>query len=320
MTKPIRWLITGSRGYVGRHLTSRLLREGVDYVGLDKETSHSLSERDKNIECIGDYLDQKFVRTLFENNEITGLVHLAALKDVTEAIENPTLYLESNLEGSISLLNLMEEHNVKKIVFASSAAVYGDQNTHNGFKESDKTIPSNAYGKSKLEFENYLFANGSSLGLSTISLRFFNIGGAERDLLPDLNGSNLIPKLIDSALGKSVFSIFGGAFPTKDGTAERDFVHISDVVDAILKAMNHVATSTGSEIVNVGSGQATSVQTALQEVSDFLNTQIFSEVSQPREGDAYSSFADISTARVLLNWEPKKVFSEIINSYTNHVT
>lgn len=309
------WLISGSRGYVGRNLTRKLKVNGINYIGFDIETEFFREPNFGINEYIGDYCDNRFIRNLLSNHEFVGVIHLAALKNVSDAIVNPDKYILKNYRESITFLDTLVKHQVKRIILASSAAVYGNQNTKDGFRETDKLQASNAYGKSKLDLENYIFNGEKFMDCSTIALRFFNIGGAKGKNYSDLSGDNLIPKLLRSLDSSTSFELYGNNFPTKDGTALRDYVHIDDVTEAILSAMVYSENQRGAIAVNIGSGVPTSVLEVIGFIESFSDKKIKIEVADPRIGDSYSSFSSIAAAFELLNWKPSRNISNLIESY-----
>ena len=315
MTSQDMWLITGSRGYVGRHLTLLFRSEGIEYVGIDYQ---SIDPLDANLdtnskELEGDFSDELLVTRILIDYPIKGIIHLAALKDVSQAIEYPERYLKENLDTSMSFLNLVSDFNVQKFIFASSAAVYGDKNTLLGFDETDETSASNAYGESKLRFEMFLKEWHKRKSTTVLALRFFNISGASRDLKPDLEGSNLIPLILRSAEKSTALNIFGNNFPTKDGSAQRDYVHVEDVVEAIFLSTKIQEPS--FEILNIGTGVGTSVFEVVESLNKSFDLDLRLKIQDSRPGDSYSSIAKNDKAKQLLGWVPKRNFSEIIESY-----
>jgi UDP-glucose 4-epimerase len=314
------WLITGSRGYVGRHLTLLLRSKGIEYVGIDYQAlgSLDLTHGTNSKELEGDYSDKLVVARTLVDYPIRGIIHLAALKDVSQAIQYPDRYLSENLETSISFLKVVSEFKVQKFIFASSAAVYGDKNTLSGFDETDETSASNAYGESKLRFEMILKEWQEQHGTTVFSLRFFNISGANRVLKPDLEGSNLIPLILRSARNSTTLNIFGSNFPTKDGTAQRDYVHVEDVAEAIF--LSSKIQGPCFEILNIGTGFGTTVLEVVKSLNMSFNLDLLLKIQDPRPGDSYSSIAKNLKAKQLLGWVPKRNFIEIIESYrTSHI-
>lgn len=306
------WLITGSRGYLGRHLTSQLNSMGVTYIGIDRQTGHNLFPEK---EIVGDYSNHEFIQRLLLRHNFSGVIHLAALKDVSAAILNPESYLKENLQSSISFFDQLASHGVTKSVFASSAAVYGNQNTEFGFKESDQIAPSNAYGESKALFEEYLKNWTLVTQGSVISLRFFNLGGTFDNLGADLEGTNLIPKILRFANEQKVFGVFGDKFPTNDGTAERDYIHVADVVSAIQKSIEVLGSETGIQTFNIGTGRPISVIQVIEKMTSLLEKKIEITFETARTGDSYRSFANIEKAVEGLGWSPQRSFEDIVSSY-----
>jgi UDP-glucose 4-epimerase len=306
-------LITGASGYLGRHLLKSLESEDVDFIALDwSRKSYAI----KNF-VEGSFFDLQMMERIFSKNNIHKIIHLAALKDVSEALLHPSKYLEENFKGTQDFFEFAAIHGVSKFVFASSAAVYGNLNTLNGHKESGGVAPSNAYGESKLLGETFLEQLCQRNDVRGVSLRFFNLGGAREAILPDLDGNNLIPRLIRASNLQSQFGVYGGNYPTIDGTALRDYVHVDDVVDAIMRSLFLLDSEIRHEILNIGSAEPKSVLEVIDAINSLTNQKIRYNLIGPREGDPYSSFADISKARDVLKWFPKKSFEDLIFSYSS---
>jgi UDP-glucose 4-epimerase len=311
LNKP--WLVTGSRGYVGRHLINSFGRSGLRYIGVDQKTGHGTAAVVGENELLGDINDPSFVESLLSRFDFQGVVHLAALKDVSEALREPDKYLQQNLNGSINFLTSVTGSGIDKIVFASSAAVYGNRNTDHGFVESDPLEASNPYSESKIGVENFLMTQSQNTKVKAVALRFFNIGGSVYGIDSDLDCNNLIPRIFRAVERQEDIFVYGNSFPTEDGTAIRDYVHVLDVVSAIQKAINKIDSLSGYNAFNIGTGSKTSVQKVLDLMSKKLPLSII-EVA-PRSGDSYSSLANIERARLMLEWEPNYNFDQILESY-----
>jgi UDP-glucose 4-epimerase len=311
LNKP--WLVTGSRGYVGRHLTNFFGRSGFHYIGVDQKTGHGTSAVVGENELLGDINDPSFVESLLSRFDFQGVVHLAALKDVSEALREPDKYLQQNLNGSINFLKSVTGSGIDKIVFASSAAVYGNRNTDHGFVESDPLEASNPYSESKIGVENFLMNQSQNTKVKAVALRFFNIVGRVYGFDSYLDCNNLIPRIFRAVERQEDIFVYGNSFPTEDGTAIRDYVHVLDVVSAIQKAINKIDSLSGYNAFNIGTGSKTSVQKVLDLISKKLPLSII-EVA-PRSGDSYSSLANIERANLVLGWEPNYKFDQILESY-----
>jgi UDP-glucose 4-epimerase len=309
-------LITGAAGYLGRHLINHLESIDLECIAIDWSRTKYRSK----FFYEGSYFDLQLLERIFLENKIEGVIHLAALKDVSEALLNPSRYLEENFKGTRSFFEFVSNQGVKKFVFASSAAVYGNLNTLEGHKESGEVEPSNAYGESKLLGEIFLGELCQRTEARGVSLRFFNLGGVKNGIVPDSDGTNLIPKLIRASNLQDEFGIYGGSYATIDGTALRDYVHIEDVVDAIVKSWFYFDTREGHHIFNVGSADPRSVLEVIEAINSITSQKILYSITAPRQGDPYSSFADISKANKNLNWYPQKNFTDLINSYSSFLT
>ena len=285
-------LVTGAAGYVGSHIV-RLLEDTEHKVIL---TDYRLD----GIDLANDYLNLK---SLFMNNDIDVVIHTAAKKAVGESVDNPEYYYEQNIQGMNNLLKVMKEYNVKKIIFSSSAAVYGVQGS-GIIKEDSVCEPINPYGETKL-INEWMLSNGASWGLQAISLRFFNVAGAGWEDLKDTGNANLIP-IIESNLANGVATkVFGTDYDTPDGSCVRDYVHVLDVANAHLLALD--GFKNGHQVFNVGTGKGYSVL----EILNALNADY--EVVPRRLGDPSSLFADVGKIKDTLGWESKYTLEDILN-------
>ena len=331
-------LITGGSGFIGSHICISLLENNYKLVVLDNEansTSKCLirikkffenkinSIEDKLIYINVDMRDFSELTKIFQNLErrnifIDSVIHLAGLKDMSESFLKPLEYWDNNLVGSINLLKVMEKFSCRNIVFSSSASIY-DSQINKKFTEDSKISPINPYGLTKLTIEKMLhnLYEASSCKWKIINLRYFNPAGAHYSgnfgENPLDKSSNLFPLITKVAVGKlDSIKIFGKDWPTNDGTAERDFIHVMDLAQAHLLAMEYLNNEKELYIsINIGSGQKTSILNLIRIFEEVNKCQIPIKFCSRRKGDAAVLIADISLAKKLLKWEPKKTIIDI---------
>lgn len=306
-------LITGGAGYIGSHIAKCFKELGNEVVILD-----DLSNSDaKRIES----LNVEFVEASICNSsviskvvsEIDLVIHCAAVKSVDESERNPELYYDVNVGGTNVLLEVMIQHNKREIIFASSAAVYGNS-AISPIKESDLATPISVYGKTKLQAENLISKFSIKNNLSAISLRFFNAVGTATNSLADTSVENLFPKVF-SAIGKGVApQIYGDDYPTKDGTCVRDYVHVIDIAEAHLAAYKSLKTTGGHRIYNVGTGIGYSVREIISEIQKISVSSIDPVIMPRRKGDLDIAFADTALIEYELNWNARFGLEEMVRS------
>lgn len=318
-------LITGGTGYIGSHVALAALAAGYDvaiFDNLDNSSSqvvHTIKElcgKDVFFHK-GDIRSRADVINVFESaGPIQALVHCAGKKSVAEGQREPELYYEHNVSGSINLFNLAYEAGVRSMVFSSSATVYG-VTTERGYTESDQPEPFNVYGRCKRIVELFLEDMCSSRSdLSACSLRYFNPIGADKSGAlgesPTGKPENLAPNLAAVALGfKGSLKVFGGDYPTPDGTAMRDYIHVSDLSDGHIKALDHLAGIVGHMAVNLGSGEPHSVLKMIDAYGRASNQSLAFEIEDRRPGDLSHYFADSSLAMELFEWRASKTIDEM---------
>ncbi len=331
-------LITGGSGFVGSHLCILLLEKNFNLVVLDNEVNSSfksLIRIKKFFETKKNNLEKKLIffnvdlrnfsalENVFGNLKrnnifIDCVIHLAGLKDMHMSFYNPIEYWDNNVIGTINLLKIMEKINCRNIVFSSSASIY-DATKQNKFTEDSLKNPSNPYGLTKLTIEEILrgIQNSSAIKWNIINLRYFNPVGAHNSgnfgEHPLNKSSNIFPLITKAAIGKLDFiRIFGRDWPTVDGTPERDFVHIMDLAEAHLLAMQYLEKRTNIYIsINIGSGKSTSILNLIRTFEQVNECQIPIKYSERRRGDAAILVADIKLAKDILKWRPKKTIIDI---------
>lgn len=310
-------LVTGGAGYVGAHVCKELRLAGFQPVVVDNLSTGF----EKNVKWGPlhkvDLRDYKSTLDEIKDYQFTAAVHLAASAYVEESQKNPLKYYENNLLSTINTLRILETLQVRSLVFSSSCAVYGES-TKGKLNESTSLDPINHYGKTKQMCEEIISSASRTLEIRHVFLRYFNACGADKsgELKEEHNPeTHVIPRLIDAALNGKTFNIFGSDYPTSDGTAVRDYLHVSDLASAHLASVLYLLTGGASNILNIGSGQGNSV---LALVNAARKIGLDAEVSflPRREGDPAELVADISLAHKVLNWEPKSSSVEAILSST----
>jgi UDP-glucose 4-epimerase len=313
----MRILVTGGLGYIGSHTCVELIQAGYDVVVLDNLSNSSLRARPR-IEQIagnkvdfieGDIRDYECLTNLFEQYDIAAVIHFAGLKAVGESQEKPLLYHDVNVVGTHNLLTVMEEHNVRRIVFSSSATVYG-ADAAVPYVETSSVCPSNVYGNTKRAVEMMLedMCRSKHSQWSASLLRYFNpIGAHESGLIgEDPKGipNNLMPFIARVAVGKlPQLSVFGDDYPTKDGSGVRDYVHVVDLAKGHVKALQHLLVSTGVHTFNLGSGVGYSVLELVTAFERVNGIEIPYCVADRREGDLAEFYADPGKAWQVLGWK-----------------
>lgn len=308
-------LVTGGAGYIGSHTLVQLLEAGHEAVVVDNFcNSHAVSlSRVQEIAgrplslVRGDIRDKDLLREVFASHAIDAVIHFAGLKAVGESQENPAIYYDNNVVGSLSLVQVMAEAGVKSMVFSSSATVYGDQEGQGQYSEEASLAPTNVYGRTKRMVEDLLRdVAASDPAWRVVLLRYFNPVGAHPSgsIGEDPNGipNNLMPFVAQVAVGKRArLRVFGDDYPTPDGTGLRDYIHVEDLARGHLAALN--AFSAGVMAVNLGTGRPYSVLEMVSAFERASGQPVPYEVVQRRSGDAAVCFADAQKARRILGWQ-----------------
>lgn len=302
-------LVTGGAGYIGSHTTNRLLDQGQKVVVVDNlVTGHRAAIDPRAKFYQGDLRDREFLSQVFEKEEITGVVHFAANSLVGESMEKPLKYFDNNDYGFIVLLETMIAHNVKKIVFSSTAATFGEAKEM-PITETTPQVPTNPYGESKLVMEKFAHWADVADGLRWVALRYFNVAGAKADgsIGEDHHPeTHLIPIVLQVASGKrEKLQIFGGDYPTKDGTNVRDYVHVMDLADAHILALNYLNEGNDSNAFNLGSATGFSNLEIVEAARKVTGAPIPYEIAGRRAGDPSTLIALSQKAREVLHWQPK---------------
>lgn len=311
-------LVTGGAGYIGSHTVAELLDAGEEVVIIDDlRQGHEAAVLGGKL-YVGDIRDEAFLNQVFTEQNIEAVIHFAAFSLVGESMTNPGKYYDNNVYGTKCLLDVMNRHGVKQIVFSSTAAVYGEP-VRIPIEESDPTLPTNPYGETKLTMERMMNWYDQAHGISYVSLRYFNAAGAHHsgsigeDHDPE---THLIPLILQVPLGqREQVSIYGNDYQTEDGTCIRDYLHVSDLADAHLLALKRLRDGLPSAVYNLGSGQGFSVKQMI-EVARQVTGHPIPAVDVPRRaGDPAVLIASSDKAKRELGWTPKRdQLEEIIAS------
>ncbi len=314
-------LVTGGAGYIGSHLVMALLEKGEDVIVFDSlELGHA-----ETIETLKKYGNLKFVKGNLKNldeirgaflvNKIDSVVHFAAYSQVAESVKNPQKYYYNNVYGTLNLLNAMLEFGVKKIVFSSTAATYGEP-VYTPIDEKHPQQPINPYGNSKLMVEKILDDYDKAYGLKSVRLRYFNVAGADSKARigewhePE---THLIPNVLKAKEDK-VFKMFGTDYDTIDGTCVRDYINVEDLAQAHIKALEYLNDGGETNFFNLGTTEGNSVKEVFTACEEVKGTTIPLEICPRRGGDPATLVADNKKAKEILGWIPQHDLKDCIKS------
>jgi len=304
-------LITGGAGYLGSHMAAFCLEKNQDVVILDNLSNSDLS----NLQTLEAYfkrpipffkidlLDKNKLEDLFARYQFSSVIHFAGLKSVAESVDNPELYFENNVQGSQYLINCIKTYRIKKVVFSSSATVYG-QPIYLPIDEAHPIQPTNPYGETKAEIEKLFMNDSYFLNNSAHLLRYFNPVGSYKKIIfekPNGRPNNLMPFMLGVVNGKyRHLNIFGDDYDTDDGTGVRDYIHVMDLVEAHWKSLDHKFS--GCHVYNVGCGNGYSVKQLVQAYEKINKVTIPYQIKPRRPGDVSISYADVNKIKQDLNW------------------
>tara|TARA_R110000803_G_scaffold88799_2_gene155779 strand:- start:339 stop:1349 length:1011 start_codon:yes stop_codon:yes gene_type:complete len=318
-------LITGGTGFIGSHTVVELLALNKDIIIVDNLANSSTLVLDRIKQITGktvtfieaDICDRVAMQQVFSEHDIEAVVHFAGLKAVGESSTMPLSYYHNNVSGSVTLLQVMAEHGVKNLVFSSSATVYGENNP-SPLDETMPTSATNPYGQTKLMIENILFDLAKSDDEWSIAcLRYFNpIGAHESGLIgenPNGIPNNLLPYVSQVAVGRlAQLQVFGDDYPTSDGTGVRDYIHVVDLAQGHVKALEKLDEIKGCVPINLGTGNGTSVLEIVNTFKEISGQDIPFKIVPRRAGDIATVFADAKVANKLLNWHAKRDLATMI--------
>ena len=325
-------LVTGGTGYIGSNTVVKLIENGYDVIIVDNFSNSKPIVLEKLKKITGkeikfyeiDLCNKSKLETVFKENKIDAVIHFAGYKAVGESVAKPLMYYRNNIDSTLSLLELMVEYNVKKIVFSSSATVYGDPEEL-PIKETAKLSVTNPYGATKLYIESILkdlYISDNDFRI--IILRYFNpVGCDETGLLgEDPNGipNNLMPYIVKVANKElPCLSIFGNDYDTKDGTGVRDYIHVVDLAVGHVKALEFLDKNAKIEYYNLGTGRGYSVLEMVEAFQKVNNVEVPYKFAPRRDGDIATCYADTSKALKDLNWQAKYELSDMVESAYNYV-
>lgn len=307
-------LVTGGAGYIGAHVVRSLRARGDDVLVVDDLTTGS-RDRVPGVTIVqadlADASSVELVASAMRDARVDAVIHLAARKQVEESIQRPAWYEEQNVGGLANLLVAARDAGVRRMVFSSTAAVYGD--VEGAVDETHTTAPLSPYGATKLRGEQLLEEAAEADGVSAASLRYFNVGGAGAPELGDTEAHNLIPLVFEALAAGRPPVIFGDDYPTVDGTCVRDYVHVEDVARAHLDVLDALGRP-GHRVYNVGTGTGTSVRQMIDRILTETGSDLRAVVEGRRPGDAHEVVADPARIRAEIGWAPLRDVDDIVRS------
>jgi UDP-glucose 4-epimerase len=309
-------LVTGGAGYIGSVMVDRLLEQNETTVVLDDlDRGHREALDERVVFYRGETGNRALLERICREHDIEACIHFAALTYVRESVANPKLYFEKNAAHGIALLDVLFSAGVRRFVFSSTAAVYGEP-LRTPIDEEHPQRPTNPYGWTKLILEEILWTYDRAYGMKHVALRYFNAAGATARLGEHHDPeSHLIPNVLRAALGKTEhISVFGKDYSTPDGTAIRDYIHVTDLCEAHLLALEHLRKGGNSESINLGNGEGYSVLEVIEAARRITGREIKIQFDEPRAGDPSRLVANATKARSVLGWNPVHKLEAIIES------
>lgn len=316
-------LVTGGAGYIGSHCVLALLKEGFAVHIFDnfstghKETVETLKKYGTLTYSEGDLQNKTDIKKVFENNKIDAVVHFAAFSQVGESVKNPQKYYQNNVCGTLNLLEAMLENDVKKIVFSSTAATYGEP-VYTPIDENHTQLPINPYGQTKLMIERIMDDYDKAYGLKSVRLRYFNVAGADSEgRIGEWHNpeTHLVPNILKSSFGDGkTFEMYGDDYDTKDGTCVRDYINVEDLAQAHILALKYLNNGGETNFFNLGTQEGTTVQEVFDVCEQVIGKSIPVKKMPRREGDPAILVADNTKAKNELGWEPKNSFEHSVKT------
>jgi len=309
------WLVTGGAGYIGAHVARAFTEQGIDAVVLDDLSSgHAEFVSDKTPLVEGTILDTDLVRRTLRDHDVTGVVHLAGFKYAGVSVERPLHTFDQNVTGTVSLLRAMQDEGVDKMVFSSSASVYGTPDVDT-VTEATALGPESPYGQSKLIGEWLLADQEAAAALHHTSLRYFNVVGSVDDSIYDTSPHNLFPLVFEALVNGRTPRINGDDYPTPDGTCVRDYIHVADLAHSHVVAAQKLATGERLEpAYNLGSGAGSSVREIMQAMAKVTGVDFEPEIAPRRPGDPARIVAEGELAARDLDWKMRFSLEEMVSS------
>jgi UDP-glucose 4-epimerase len=312
-------LVVGGAGYIGSHTCKSLYEQGVPFIVLDNlSTGHNAFVKWSPL-INADLADKSAVEECFKTYPIHAVMHFSAFANVGESVKNPSKYYQNNVANTLNLLDVMVKYKVKRFIFSSTCATYGIPQTDT-LSETHPQHPISPYGRSKLMVEHIAQDYAIAHGLTSIFLRYFNAGGASIDSEigerhdPE---THLIPLAISAGTTGLPLSVFGNDYPTPDGTCIRDYIHVTDLANAHIKALQHLEKTNKSDAFNLGTGRGHSVTQVITEIEAKLGRPVPITIGPKRVGDPPKLVANTQKATQILGWTPKYTLSDIIQSAIN---
>ena len=311
-------LVTGGAGYIGSHTVRKLIEKNHEVVVLDNLSRGHIESVPKNVHFEKtDLLDYDSLVKAVNKYPIDAVIHFAAFAYVGESVENPEMYYSNNVQGSFNLINAVNNKKINKFVFSSTCSIYGNP-INVPISENEPSAPINPYAKTKLTIEHILNDYKDAYNLNYVALRYFNAAGDSDD--GEIGESHdpephLIPLVLFAALGKrDSIKIYGDDYPTKDGTCIRDYIHVYDLADAHIRALEYLDNKVESTIINLGTGDGYSVKEIIDEAKKVTGIYIKSEITGRRAGDPAVLIADNRKAKEILGWQPEYNLNKIIET------
>ncbi len=312
-------LVTGGAGYIGSHCVLKLKEAGDQVVVFDNlSTGHIETIENLGVEFVqGDLKNASDINAVFDKYKIDSVVHFAAFSQVGESVKEPYKYFQNNVCGSLNLLEAMVKHDVKKIVFSSTAATYGEP-VYTPIDETHPQKPINPYGETKLTVEMIMDDFDKTYGLKSVRLRYFNVAGADEKCRigewhePE---THLIPNVLKAAFGSGkTFKLFGEDYDTKDGTCVRDYIDVNDLIEAHLLSLKYLQNGGETNVFNLGTKTGSTVKEVFAACEEVTGMEIPLEICARREGDPATLVADNTKALATLGWKPVRTLENSVQA------
>ena len=318
-------LVSGGAGFIGSHVTVELVQAGYDVLIADNFSNCDETNYKGVCAILGkkmplvkmDFCDAKAADKLFSENKIDAVIHFAAFSQVAESMKDPAKYYKNNVTGTMNLLDSMVAHGIKRIVFSSTAATYGEPE-YTPIDEKHPQNPINPYGRTKLDIEYMMDDYDRAYGLKSVRLRYFNVAGADsQNRVGEVHEpeTHLIPNILKSVRGGAdPFNMFGTDYPTRDGTCVRDYVNVEDLCDAHVLALRYLEMGGKTDFFNLGTNDGSTVKEVFAECERVTGKTIPVNVAGRRPGDPAVLIADNTKAKKVLGWEPKRTLAHSIET------